>query len=167
MIAGLLVGLLLVVLVVGVAATVRGLSDAARFGLAMPSPPQQATLDSYGQPPTWWLADGPTDPGAEPVRVERWLYPEQGIWVDFVDGVASEPVEFTPEPAVMDSTSPVSPTALDRGMTPVDVADALQASPEPLEPVPTPFGALVAEAFADVGLVVVYLDGYFYTAQTM
>lgn len=165
--AGLVVGALLVVLVVGAAATVTGLGNASRFGPAMPSPPQQAILDEFGQPPTWWLADGPTDPGAGSMRIERWIYPEQGIWIDFVDGVASEPIELTLEPALLDATSPVSPTALDRGLTPADVADALQTAPQPLESVPTPFGDLAVEAFADVGLVVVYLDGYFYAAQTM
>ena len=159
----------LVLIVVGVVgwAVVSGVRAGLSAGPPLPTADQTEIIAAYGAPSRWVLADGPPDPGAPPLRLERWIYPEAGVMVEFLDGFAGEVIEITPDDAIPASWTPISPVELDRSMDRADVEAILDGPGELLDPVESELGELTTWAHWDVGLVVQYLDGHFYSAQTL
>lgn len=163
---GLVLGLVLGVVGVAGWAVVSGFLAGLSAGPPLPSADQTRIIATYGAPARWVVADGPSDPGAPPLRLERWIYPDAGVMVDFIDGFAGEVVEITPSDPVPVSWTPISPVELDRSMDQDDVEAVLDGPGELLDPVESELGELTTWAHWDVGLVVQYLDGRFYSAQT-
>lgn len=144
----------------------QGVQRGEAAGPELPTPAQAAAIAAYGQPSAWAVADGPPDPGVEPARFERWFYPEQGRYLTFFNGLATQDLTYTPEDAAFDVSTPVSPTRLDRSMSIQDVEGVLGESGEVLDPVPTSLGDLDTRVYPTSRLVVSYLEGRFYAAQS-
>ena len=141
-------------------------ADAAADAV-LASPYYDEVIEEYGYPHTWWLADGTNAPGEQPVRAEQWYYPEQGFWITFVDGWRGPEEYFTPEEAIFDSYSDVSPSDLNRSMTLEQIDRVIGAERQRLGPVTTDIGELDTWAYPDAGLVVQLHDGRFFSAQTI
>lgn len=145
----------------------QGVQRGEAAGPEWPTPAQAEAIATVGEPQSWLVTDGPPDPGVEPARFERWFYPEQGRYLTFFNGVATEDLTYTPEDAAFDVSTPVSPTRLDRSMSIEDVEGVLGESGEVLDPVPTSLGELDTRVYPTSRLVVSYLEGRFYAAQTV
>ena len=85
----------------------------------------------------------------------------------FVDGWRGPEEYFTPEEAIFDSSSDISPTELDRSMTLDEIDRVVGAERQRLGPVTTEIGELDTWAYPDAGLVVQLHDGRFFSAQTI
>lgn len=131
------------------------------------SPHYAQVIEQFGVPERWWLADGAREPEASDTRIEQWFYPDQGVWIWFIDGQRGTEQYFTPEQALLEVSSPISPLTLHRGMTQAQVEQQLGVQGQMLEPVTTEIGTSQTWAYPEVSLLVQYLDGQFLTAQTM
>jgi hypothetical protein len=131
------------------------------------SPYYDEVIEQYGYPHTWWVTDGTNSPGQQPVRAEQWFYPEQGLWIWFIDGWRGPEEYFTPEEAIFDSYTDVTPTDLNRTMTLDDLDIVIGAERQWLGPVTADTGDLDTWVYPEAGLVVQLLDGRFFSAQTI
>lgn len=154
----------LVLLAAGIGGFVFGFFTGPGGGLSVPTAEQQAVIDAYGVPAAFVLADGPTGPGEDPVRLEQWLYPDTGAVVYFLDGrrVAEETLTFTSEFAGASS----APWAFGRAMRTADVEDLLGERGAVMPEVTSAFDGYEAYAYERSRLLVGYLDGWVYTVQT-
>lgn len=131
------------------------------------SPHYEQVIAEYGYPHTWWLADGPNTDGGQPIRAERWFYPELGVSVFFLDGWRGEEQDWTPEPGASGSFTDVTPTDLNRSMTRDEVDVVIGTLSEYAGEVSTKIGTTETWVYADAGLIVQFLDGHFFGAQTV
>jgi hypothetical protein len=132
--------------------------------VAVPTAKQQNVIDAYGAPAAFVVADGPSGPGQDDVRMEEWIYPETGVIVYFINGrqVAEEAMTFT-EPIVGTSSAP---WRFEKAMRVSDVEELLGESGIALSDVDTVFDGYEAYAYEGSRLLVGYLDGRLYTVQT-
>lgn len=154
-------------LALGMAAFVAGVVHGVRGepGLVVPSPAQQSVLNESGAPPLWLLVESGDDP--VPFRYEQWFYPDNGGIVTFLDGSLHGALEVTwSDDAVFSVTSPISPIELDRTMTPSDVDDAVGSVGLEREPANSELGLMSTRSYPEAHLIVQFLDGHLYTAQT-
>jgi len=132
--------------------------------VAVPTAKQQNVIDAYGAPAAFVVADGPSGPGEDDVRMEEWIYPETGVIVYFINGrqVAEEAMTFT-EPIAGTSSAP---WRFEKAMRVSDVEELLGESGIALSDVDTVFDGYEAYAYEGSRLLVGYLDGRLYTVQT-
>ncbi len=122
-------------------------------------------IQTYGEPQSFWLTDGPGTPGADDnLRVEQWLYPDAGMVLIFYDGqlVVEDQVTFSQEVA----GTQISPTSLTRWMRRDDVESMLGEQGQPLGNVNSPYPDTEAYAYPRNRLLIGYLDGMFMSGQT-
>ncbi len=154
----------LVLVVAGTAGFAYGFLTGQGDGLSLPTDEQQTVIDAYGSPAAFVVADGPTGPGQDAVRMEEWIYPDTGAIVYFIDGrqVAEEAMTFTEPIAGTSST----PWRFEQAMRVSDVEDLLGESGVELAGVDTVFDGYEACAYEESRLLIGYLDGRVYTVQT-
>jgi len=158
------VWLVLLVLAAGIGAG-SGLLDAAIHSEDIAGTHAGDAIARYGEPPAYWLSDGPGTPGEKDyLRIEQWLYPDQGVILHFHDGrlLGEEEITFSEEVA----RTNVSPTSLSRWMRQSDVEGMLSEKGTLLAGVETPYDGLEAFAYPRNHLLIGYLDGMFFSAQT-
>jgi hypothetical protein len=131
---------------------------------SVPSPDQEVTLDEFGPPPVFVVADGPLAPGEEFARAETWGYPEAGVRHDFLDGlfIGGHVVEVDDR---YTATS-YSPAEFTRDLRRGDVEDLVGESGVLLPPIESEFDDLESYAYPGARLIVTYLDGWLYIVQT-
>lgn len=131
-----------------------------------PTSQQQAALAEYGEPPTFWLTDGPGTPGEQDfVRVEQWLFPEAGLVITYVDGLETErfDVTFSGPPS---GASSVGPTDLHRGMSRSDVEGLLGETGVMLDADGAGYPEFESYGYAGNQLLIGYSQGRLLTAMT-
>jgi hypothetical protein len=133
-------------------------------GPVLPSADQEAVLAEYGEPPAFVVADGPLGPNEASARMEQWLYDAAGIRIVFVDGRNVSEDWFTPESAF--AAHACSPTDFDRSMRIGDVESLLGEEGTPVPGIETTFDDYEAFDYLESRVLVGYLDGWLYTAQT-
>jgi hypothetical protein len=154
-----------VLLLAGAGGLAYGFITGPGSGPAVPTGEQQAVIDAYGAPDAFVVADGPTGPDEDSVRLEQWLYSDTGAVVYFVDGrqVAEETFTFTSE---LDGDASSLPWTFSRGMRVADVEELLVERGVELPDVESAFDDYRSYAYRESRLLVGYLDGWVYTVQT-
>ena len=159
------------ILIVWVLLLVLGAAGGAAFGYMtgpapgpeLPSPAQTAAISDLGQPPAFFVGDGPLTEGGEWRRIEVWLYPDDGVRLEFLDGV------FAGEGVAAASAAPpaqYSPAEFGREQTRAGVEDLLGEVGEVLPAPDESWDGLEVVGYAKARLVVGYLDGRLYLVET-
>jgi hypothetical protein len=148
----------------GLAGFAYGFFNGPGPGVTLPSDDEEAVIAEYGEPPAFVVADGPLGPGEDAARLEQWFYSDAGLIVVFLDGRKVSEDFFTPEGDYPPRSC--SPADFTRSLRARDVEELLGEPGVPVPEVETAFDDYEAFAYQESGVVVGYLDGWFYTAQT-
>jgi hypothetical protein len=135
--------------------------------LSYPSPDQQVILNELGQPPVWFLSDGPVKPGDDIHRMEFWFYPDSDVWLSFIDGYSLDRVEGELNARSGEVVPDIDPCSLNRTMTRDDVEVILGENSMYLSEFECDvFENTEAYYFPDSSMLVIFLDDTFYYAET-
>jgi hypothetical protein len=156
------VAIVALIVAVGIGAAL-GWMSVPRGSPEIPSADQETVLAEMGEPPLFFVGDGPVTEGGEWVRTELWTYPEAGVRFTFLDGALVDEVTVAVEEYVANGSSPAS---FNRAQRAGDVERLLGESGVALPPVETVYDGLESYAYESARLLVSYLNGWVFLVQT-